>query len=291
MSAPGMSRAPDFLCIGAQKAATTWLYAVLGSAQGVFLPAIKELNFFLECHPANTKWAKAFRHNQVKRIRSFHFQHENMSKHELDTISQLDDLDADLVNDGWYRSVFKYADNQDICGDISPSYMCMPQDCIEHVNEINPGMKILLIVRDPLDRTWSQIRMNNRYGLLDFELDGIINDDDSLELFMEYSSYASSIPRWRSITGDDRFHAIEFDRIKQSPRAVLDEVCEFIGAEPTGVDVRIDRPMHSGDQAAIPPKLYQRLFAELEPQYEYLHTMFPVEVQAWIDRHGQALGR
>lgn len=37
---------PSFVCIGAQKAATTWLYAQLKRHPQVFLPATKELNFF-----------------------------------------------------------------------------------------------------------------------------------------------------------------------------------------------------------------------------------------------------
>mgnify|MGYP003645700298 FL=1 len=41
-----MASYPDFVCIGAQKAATTWLYNVLRRVPGVFLPAIKELHYF-----------------------------------------------------------------------------------------------------------------------------------------------------------------------------------------------------------------------------------------------------
>ena len=37
---------PDFVCIGAQKTGTTWLYHMLRQHPGVFLPATKELNFF-----------------------------------------------------------------------------------------------------------------------------------------------------------------------------------------------------------------------------------------------------
>jgi hypothetical protein len=37
---------PNFVCIGAQKTGTTWLYNMLRQHPQVFLPAIKELNFF-----------------------------------------------------------------------------------------------------------------------------------------------------------------------------------------------------------------------------------------------------
>ena len=38
--------APDFLCIGVQKAGTTWLYEAARSHNGMRLPPLKELNFF-----------------------------------------------------------------------------------------------------------------------------------------------------------------------------------------------------------------------------------------------------
>ena len=37
---------PDFICIGAQKAGTTWLYSMLSQNPSVFLPPIKEIHFF-----------------------------------------------------------------------------------------------------------------------------------------------------------------------------------------------------------------------------------------------------
>src|SRR3984957_2732032 len=39
-------RFPDFLCIGAQKAGTTWLHKMLGQHPGAWLPPIKEIHYF-----------------------------------------------------------------------------------------------------------------------------------------------------------------------------------------------------------------------------------------------------
>jgi hypothetical protein len=48
---------PAFVCIGAQKTGTTWLYSQLVKHPGIFLPAIKELNFFYRDLPVS--WYKA----------------------------------------------------------------------------------------------------------------------------------------------------------------------------------------------------------------------------------------
>jgi len=37
---------PSFLCIGAQKAATSWLFVTLQEHPDIWMPAIKELHYF-----------------------------------------------------------------------------------------------------------------------------------------------------------------------------------------------------------------------------------------------------
>jgi hypothetical protein len=37
---------PDFICIGAQKAGTTWLYVTLGRRPDIWFPPFKEFHFF-----------------------------------------------------------------------------------------------------------------------------------------------------------------------------------------------------------------------------------------------------
>jgi len=37
---------PEFLCIGAEKAGTTWLYEMLKAHPSVWMPPIKEIHYF-----------------------------------------------------------------------------------------------------------------------------------------------------------------------------------------------------------------------------------------------------
>ena len=47
---------PDFLCIGAHKAGTDWLYAMLAQNPGVFLPPVKEIHFFDFVRVPENRW-------------------------------------------------------------------------------------------------------------------------------------------------------------------------------------------------------------------------------------------
>src|SRR4029453_18936667 len=54
---------PDFLCVGAQKAGTSWLYHQLVSHPDFWMPPVKELHYFDEMthsrHPDPENWRKA----------------------------------------------------------------------------------------------------------------------------------------------------------------------------------------------------------------------------------------
>ena len=49
-------RRPDFLGIGAQRAATTWIHACLYEHPQIFMPAAKEVHFFSQCYSKGANW-------------------------------------------------------------------------------------------------------------------------------------------------------------------------------------------------------------------------------------------
>ena len=68
-----MGRSPDFVCVGAQKAATSWLYNALRWVPGVFLPAIKELHYFSElCSVDARGFGPKHRASQIREVRVYH---------------------------------------------------------------------------------------------------------------------------------------------------------------------------------------------------------------------------
>ena len=61
-----MSLGPDFVCIGAPKSGTTWLYRNLNTHPSIWIPAVKELHYFdalfplAEADPIEARPIKAF---------------------------------------------------------------------------------------------------------------------------------------------------------------------------------------------------------------------------------------
>ena len=59
MSVLEVSCGPDFLCIGAQKAGTTWLYKKLGAHPQVVFPGPKEVHFWDEFYARGLDWYRS----------------------------------------------------------------------------------------------------------------------------------------------------------------------------------------------------------------------------------------
>jgi hypothetical protein len=115
---------PNFLLIGAQKCGTTWLWRMLREHPDVFTPEAKELHFFNKA----TGYARG--------------------------------LD-------WYREQFAGHAGEIAIGECTPNYFWTSRDEAEIlesgrtrdipalVNEHYPGMKLMVLLRDPVDRAVS----------------------------------------------------------------------------------------------------------------------------------------
>src|ERR1700759_3980060 len=80
---PSEHRYPDFLCIGAQKAGTSWLDRNLRRHPKLWLPPMKELQFFSHLYlPAARKWTT--RQRQEKGAKLLKRYLENKTQEEWD---------------------------------------------------------------------------------------------------------------------------------------------------------------------------------------------------------------
>jgi hypothetical protein len=62
------SHGPDFICIGAQKAGTTWLYSILKQIPEVHFPGPKEVHFWDAFYDKGIEWYKDLYSNDKRKI-------------------------------------------------------------------------------------------------------------------------------------------------------------------------------------------------------------------------------
>ena len=133
---------PDFICVGPAKSGTTWIYDMLSAAPGYWLPPVKEIGYF-------GGGAQPARDAALRRWRESDF----IPAEDAAWAARFADGPRD---DAWYRSLFEPAGDR-LTGDISPAYCWLPPEGMAHVNRVASHARILLLVRDPVERAMSQI--------------------------------------------------------------------------------------------------------------------------------------
>ena len=137
----------------------------------------------------------------------------------------------------------------------------LPIHGVRLVISINPNVRILIIVRDPVDRAWSQMRMyftrrmNFSSGRIKFDLDGAISGEFQMRPFLEYTDYARTIPRWESLAAPGCVKVILYDQIQQDPHAALDDVFAFMRLSDPTPSIDLNEIVFAGDSIDLPPKL------------------------------------
>lgn len=140
--------------------------------------------------------------------------------------------DPDTANLDWYVRLFEPKAGL-LTGDITPGYARLEVPVIESLYARLPHLKVVLSVRDPVQRLWSHMSHHWRKERItasqaqDPKFVSWFLDQDS----MRSCSYPSRIfENWRSILPPDRILVIQFDRLQSNPREVLEELLTFLGA-------------------------------------------------------------
>lgn len=128
----------------------------------------------------------------------------------------------------WFERKFEINDRKTIAGEISPSYLHGP-GVAERAAKYNPGMRVILIVRDPIERALSNHRHEVRVGHirgpdLSFEF-GLQNNP----AYIEQGLYAKHLKNWLCFFPQEQIHVEKFEEIFDDATAFLQRVCAFLG--------------------------------------------------------------
>ena len=281
-------RYPDFLCIGAQKAGTTWLDKNLRRHPGLWLPPIKETQYFNQLYlPQSRNWTT--RHRQERGAKQLRRYIEKTPQEEWNyrLISVMGDIAASPVCDKWYGRIFSLAGTGQVCGEVTPDYATLPDEGIRHALKLSPDLRVILSLRDPIDRSWSHMRMSlkSREGV---DVAGLERAALNNDLYRR-ADYPAIIANWRRFVPDDRFLVIFMDDIAAEPRRVLEQVCTFLGVEyPDKRFMRAAEPVHAGPPQELPPPVLEVLKGRLRPIYEGIAALYPEIGARWAARYYRA---
>jgi Sulfotransferase domain len=247
----GMRGLPDFMIIGTKRGGTTSLY-----------------NYLLE-HPRVLPLLPARQH-----IKGAHYFDSNFSRGMR-----------------WYRSHFptgalrrvRERDGQPVvAGEGSPYYLFHPL-AAERASRLVPDTKLIVLLRDPVERAWSHYKERVRHGLeplgfeeaiereperLRGEAERILSEPGYLSYAHEHQSYLTqgryldSLPAWRDRFPPERMLIMPSEEMYADPQAALDRATGFLGLPSWSLK---DRTKHNYHPAAGMPEATRR---ELSGMFE-----------------------
>ncbi len=232
----------DFLGIGVQKAATSWLWTNLREHTDIWLAPRKELHYFdrslkypSPSHLSSDNKFKRFlgREKHNKRFRKLFYI-------ELGVAIKCKDWKKahwllryflGTNNDNWYLSLFNSGKGK-LKGEITPSYSILNPDQVKHIRNLFPKIKMILILRNPIERAWSNIRFF--WESENFNTD---NNLDKIKKFIDSPSqslrgnYYRTLNIWKSCFPEDQIYIAFYEDIKKNPQELLNNIFNFLDVD------------------------------------------------------------
>ncbi|HXX53058.1 MAG TPA: sulfotransferase, partial [Thermodesulfovibrionales bacterium] len=285
-----------FLGIGANKAGTTWLYYQLAKHPDIWMPPLKELHYFDHlsrcsfpaCSASDTTFRYLTRKDRLNRTRR-----KNFTRLLLSAILQRDWRRVHWTlryffgtrSDDWYVSLFQDGDGK-VKGEITPCYSILDIKEVRHIRDMFPDLRIVLILRNPIERAWSQVRFN--YGLRHFKG---INSTPRIKKFLERPAsvlrgdYTRIIQTWMSCFPKDQMFIGWFDDIVLNPKKFLFDVFTFLGVDPAAFPMndRLGNKINMSPEKEMPKEIGRYLAAKYRPELRMLSALVGGYSDLWLN--------
>ena len=164
-----MSHKVFILGLGAQKAGTTWLHHELTQSPETNMGELKEYKALRNPEKNISKQIKRWRKDKKTLVQTLGI-NQNPSIAEFSELSKEQKQILMMVKNKYYFQYFKSlvtgSDNIKATGDISPHYCVLNKNKLRHtkreLEKIGFQVKVVYLMRDPVERIWSQLRMIRR---------------------------------------------------------------------------------------------------------------------------------
>lgn len=296
---------PRFLGIGAQKAGSTWLHAMLSAHEEIWLPHLKELHYFDRKFPVGQTSVtppSRPRRGVLHRHFSSHWRRFSVAKlRERLSFRRWGDLRWEFRyltgdwTDDWYRSLFTEA-RERLAGEITPAYSCLSEAGIAHVRTLLPDVKLIFLLRDPIDRAWSHARMDLARGKRRGG-EGV-SDEEYMAHFDGHASrlrgdYLGAIKRWRTHFPESQLFLGFYDEILACPEELLLRVYRFLGVSAMDKNLPpiVRTRYNAGTREPIPPRLSRYLAALYIDEMHALASLYGTYPRQWLRQCELVLGR
>lgn len=202
---------PNFLVVGAAKSGTSSIDRYLAQHPDIFLPAKKEAHYFA--------------------IPSFPAKFNGRGDEGMNTET--------IGSRERYESLFAPVSKEIAIGESSAFYLYYPGTA-ERIYSENPDMKIVIVLRNPVDRAFSAYMylLRDEREALSFE-NGLLEeanrkrmDYEPMWLYRELGLYTEQVHRYLDVFGRNQVKVVLYDDFSRDTAATMSELFAFLGVNP-----------------------------------------------------------
>ncbi len=131
----------------------------------------------------------------------------------------------------WYETIFAHAGEGDLCGESSTHYTKLPTypHVVDRVAEYLPDVRVIYVMRDPIDRLVSQYIHEWSRRVISCSLDDALAKHPEL---VDYSRYAMQLEPWLDRLGAGRVLPVFLERLMADPDREFARVCRYLELPP-----------------------------------------------------------
>ncbi len=200
------------------------------------------------------------------------------------------------AGDGWYRQQFADAAPGQRCGEITPYYVFHPA-APERIGALLPQVKLIVLLRDPVERALSQVFHSVRLGLEPLPLEQALaaeaerlagaaallqaadgrHRSHQEHSYLARSRYEQQLPRWQALFAPEQLLVLRSEDLFRNPAPVWERVLQFLGLAPLPLPAQAAAANAGrGEAAAVPAALRQQLRRQLEPTYAWVARTYGI---------------
>ena len=204
---------PEFFVIGAPKAGTTALHAALDRHPQLYLSPVKEPKFFLGDERPPTRVGGP---GDAHSAREWTWRRDD------------------------YEALFDAAPPGALRGESTPFYLYDP-DAHDRIRALVPGAKLIVVVRDPIDRAysnWMHLWSDGLEPIADFasacaaECDRITAGWSLFWHYQRLGLYGEQLEHLLTRFPHSQVHVVRYRELVDDPDHTLDGISEFLGIDP-----------------------------------------------------------
>jgi len=189
------------------------------------------------------------------------------------------------ANDERYLSFFENLEG--LKGEVTPSYSILEKEDIQEMYRLAPDTKLILLLRNPIYRAWSQYLHQRRkikgYETMEIDIEAAIRFMKSKDQVLR-SDYESMIANYLSVYPKAQLFIGFFDDIAKQPDKLMHSIIDFIGGNTEYISEYLDlkQKFNVNKKIEMPKEVFEFLKAKYREPIERLALKFGGYFNVWL---------